>query len=113
MTMARQRNHGETLAELEAQGGERLPKKKQLALPHVVEEFLSLAFERPETYESMLPTKQREIDRERVGFYKAQEKLREFIALGGVDAIADLADVRDDRQIRPTLIENFRAWPKS
>lgn len=111
--MARVRKHGETLEELLAQGGQRRSRKTRLALPHLVEEFLSLSFERPEGYESMLPTKQREIDRERVGFYKAQEKLREFIALAGVDAVSDLADVRDDRQIRPTLIENFRAWPQS
>lgn len=111
--MARLRNHGETIKELEAQGGRRLPNKQRLALPHVVEEFLSLAIERPENYDEMLPTKQREIDRERIGFYKSQEKLRELIALAGVNAVIDLADVRDDRQIRPTLIENFRAWPQS
>lgn len=99
--MARQRAHGETIRELEAAGGQRLPKKKQLALPHIVEEFLALCTERPENYSRMLPAKQAELDRERIGFYKAQEKLREFVALGGTDAIADLADVRDDRQIRP------------
>lgn len=99
--MARQRNHGETLKHLEAAGGERLPKKKQLALPHVVEEFLSLCVEQPENYDRMSAQKQAELDRERLGYYKSQEKLREFIALGGTDGIADLADVRDDRQIRP------------
>lgn len=108
--MSRQRNHGETLEELKAQGGERLPKAKRLALPHIVEEFLSLTLSRPEDYDKMPEYKQREIDRETTGFYKAQEKLREFIALGGTDAIADLADVRDDRQNRPTLIGNLRAW---
>lgn len=108
--MGRERKVGETLEELKAQGGERLPKKKQLALPHVVEEFLSLTLSRPEGYDGMAEHKQREIDRETVGFYKAQEKLREFIALGGTDAIADLADVRDDRQIRPTLIGTLRTW---
>lgn len=110
--MARERNHGETLSELEAQGGARLPKKKQLALPHVVEEFLSLTLSRPEGYEMMSGAKQAEIDRETVGFCKAQEKLREFIALGGNDAISDLADVRDDRQIRPVLIGTLRTWVK-
>lgn len=108
--MARVRNHGETLEELKAQGGERLPKKNRLALPHVVEEFLSLALHEPEGFDQMTGAKQAEIKREIVGFCKAQEKLREFIALGGIDAIADLADVRDDRQIRPTLIGNLRAW---
>lgn len=101
--MARVRKNGETLEELLAQGGERRSKKKQLALPHVVEEFLSLCAERPENYDRMPKAKQAELDRERLGYYKAQEKLREFIALGGVDAIADLADVRDDRQLRPHL----------
>lgn len=99
--MARERNHGETLKALEAAGGQRLSKKKQMALPHVVEEFLTLCTERPENYLRMAAAKQAELDKERLGFYRAQEKLREFIALGGVDGIADLADVRDDRQIRP------------
>lgn len=108
--MARERKHGSTLEELEAQGGERLPKKKQMALPHVVEEFLSLTLSRPEKYDRMSAAKRAEIDREIVGFCKAQEKLREFIALGGTDAIQDLADVRDDRQIRPTLIGGLRTW---
>lgn len=108
--MARERNHGETLSELEAQGGERLPKAKRLALPHVVEEFLSLTLSHPEGYELMSGAKQAEIDRERLGFYKAQEKLREFVALAGINEIADLADVRDDRQIRPVLIGTLRTW---
>lgn len=108
--MARGRKHGETLEELKAQGGDRLPKAKRLALPHVVEEFLSLTLSRPESYEAMSERKQAEIDREMLGFNKAQEKLREFIALAGTDAIADLADVRDDRQIRPTLIGTLRTW---
>jgi hypothetical protein len=99
--MSRQRVHGETLKALEAAGGQRLPKKRQLALPHVVEEFLSLCTERPENYSRMSAAKQECLDKERLGFYRAQEKLREFIALGGTNAIADLADVRDDRQIRP------------
>lgn len=40
----------------------------------------------------------------------AGEKLREFIALCGVDAIADLADVRDDRQPRPQDVGGLRVW---
>lgn len=108
--MARVRNNGETLKELIAQGGERRAKNKRLALPHIVEEFLSLTLSRPEGYEKMAEYKRREIDREMLGFNKAQEKLREFIALGGTDAIQDLADVRDDRQIRPTLIGKLRTW---
>lgn len=99
--MARVREHGETLKALEANGGQRLEKKKQMALPPVVEEFLSLCVERPENYSRMAKAKQAELDKERLGFYRAQEKLREFIALGGSEGFADLADVRDDRQIRP------------
>jgi len=106
----RERKHGETLEELKDQGGARLPKAKRLALPHIVEEFLSLTMSPPESYVTMSQRKQAEIDREMLGFAKAQEKLREFIALGGTDAIADLADVRDDRQPRPQLIGNLRVW---
>jgi hypothetical protein len=108
--MSRERQHGTTLEELEAVGGARLPKKKQLALPHVVEEFLSLCVERTEGYSRMSAARQAEMDKERLGFYKAQEKLREFIALGGGDAFADLADVRDDRQIRPFVMGRSRMW---
>jgi hypothetical protein len=108
--MARERKHGETLSELEAQGGQRLPRAKRLALPHCVEEFLSLTMSEPENYVTMSQKKQGEIDREMLGFYKAQEKLREFIALGGTDAIADLADVRDDQQLRPGLLGTMRVW---
>lgn len=99
--MARVRDHRGTLKGLEVNGGQRLDKSKQLALPPVVEEFLSLCVERPENYSRMSKAKQAEVDKERLGFYRAQEKLREFIALGGSDAFIDLADVRDDRQIRP------------
>jgi hypothetical protein len=108
--MARERNHGETLKELRASGARRLPQKKRMALPHVVEEFLSLTLSRPENYESLSARKRHEIDGEMVGFCKAQEKLREFIAVAGTDAISDLADVRDSRQIRPKMIGEFRAW---
>lgn len=108
--MAREKKFGTTIEELEAQGGSRLPKKKRLTLPHVTEEFLSLTLSKPEKYETMSGAKQEAIDREILGFCKAQEKLREFIALGGTDAISDLADVRDDRQLRPTMIGNLRTW---
>ena len=109
--MARQRKAGETLEELTKDGGAvRLPKKKQLALPHIVEEFLSLTISEPDSYPTMSEQKQAEIDREMIGFAKGQEKLREFIALCGVDAIADLADVRDDRQPRPQDVGGLRVW---
>jgi hypothetical protein len=109
--MARERKAGETLEQLIKDGGAvRLSKKKQLALPHIVEEFLSLTISEPDSYSSMSEHKQAEIDREMIGFAKAQEKLREFIALCGVEAIADLADVRDDRQPRPQDVGGLRVW---
>lgn len=109
--MARQRKAGETLELLTKDGGAvRLPKKKQLALPHIVEEFLSMTISEPDSYSSMSEQKKAEIDREMIGFAKAQEKLREFIALCGVEAIADLADVRDDRQPRPQDVGGLRVW---
>lgn len=109
--MARTRDHGATLKALVDDGGAvRLPKAKQLALPHIVEEFLSLSISRPDSYPAMSKQKQAEIDRELVGFAKAQEKLREFIALCGVEAIADLADVRDDRQPRSEHVGGLRVW---
>ena len=109
--VTRERKNGETLEQLTKDGGAvRLPKKKQLALPHIVEEFLSLTISEPENYADLTEQKRAEIDREMVGFAKAQEKLREFIALCGVDAIADLADVRDDRQPRPQDVGGLRVW---
>lgn len=109
--MARERKKGETLELLTKDGGAvRLPKKKQLALPHIVEEFLSMTISEPDSYAELSEQKQAEIDREMIGFAKAQEKLREFIALCGVEAIADLADVRDDRQPRPQDVGGMRVW---
>lgn len=109
--MARERKKGETLELLTKDGGAvRLPKKKQLALPHIVEEFLSMTISEPDSYAELPEQKQAEIDREMIGFAKAQEKLREFIALCGVEAIADLADVRDDRQPRPQDVGGMRVW---
>lgn len=109
--MTRERKNGETLEELTKDGGAvRLPKKKQLALPHIVEEFLSLTISEPDSYPTLSEQKKAEIDREMIGFAKGQEKLREFIALCGVDAIADLADVRDDRQPRPQDVGGLRVW---
>lgn len=85
--MARERKKGETLELLTKDGGAvRLPKKKQLALPHIVEEFLSMTISEPDSYSGLTEQKQAEIDREMIGFAKAQEKLREFIALCGVEA---------------------------
>lgn len=108
--MAREKDFGSTLEELEEAGATRALKKDRLVLPQVVHEFLSLCIERPPEYPKWSAAKQAEIDRERLGFYKAQEKLREFIALAGINEIADLADVRDDRQIRPQLMGTMRIW---
>jgi hypothetical protein len=109
--MSRERKHGETLEELKATGARRLPAPKRLTLPHLCEEFLSLVMSVPaEDFATMAPDKQARIDGERLGFAKAQEKLREFIALAGVAEISDLADIRDDRQLRPTLAGTMRLW---
>lgn len=109
--MARERKVGETLEQLTKSGGAvRLPRSKRLALPHCVEEFLSLTISPPDDFALMSERKQAEIEREMMGFAKAQEKLREFIALAGTDAIADLADVRDDRQPRPQDVGGLRVW---
>lgn len=99
-----------TLEELERAGQRRAAKRDRIPMPTLVEEFLKLAIERPPDYATMSRQKQAELDRERVGFYKAQEKLREFIAVVGAEGYADLADVRDERQIRPHLMGTMRVW---
>lgn len=99
-----------TLEELIACGAARAAKDDRLPLPTVVEEFLKLGIERQPEYDGLTKQKQAEIDRERLGFYKAQEKLREFIALVGKEAVANLADVRTEQQIRPVLMGQMRLW---
>ena len=44
------------------------------------------------------------------GFYKAQERLRELIAIYGTDAITKLADVRNEKQQRPVNMVGMRTW---
>lgn len=105
-----ERKHGTTLEECIAAGGARLPKSKRRGLPVLVEHFLQVTLARPEEIKEKAQYKQREVEAEIRGFYKAQEKLREYIAMGGTDAIADLAEVRDDRQQRPVMVGNMRAW---
>lgn len=110
--MTREKEHGTTLEECEAAGGERLPKSKRFGLKVCVEEFLSRVF----SYDFDNPPrklsqyKEREILAEIRGYAKAQEHLREIIALGGTDAIANLAEVRDERQMRPRMIGDMRTW---
>ena len=99
-----------TLESLEATGVGRANKEDRLPLPIVVEEFLKIGIERQPEYNNLTKQKQAEIDRERLGFYKAQEKLREFIALVGKEAVANLADVRTEQQIRPVNMGTMRVW---
>lgn len=105
-----ERKHGTTLEEVEAAGGTRNPKSKRWGLNKLVDHFLGVALEMPEGIENKAQYKQREAEAEMRGFYKAQEHLREIIAMGGTDAIAALADVRNEKQQRPVMIGNFRTW---
>jgi hypothetical protein len=99
-----------TLEECIAAGGARNPKSKQVGLATLVEHFLGTYMNRPEGIEKKSQRSQGECDAEMRGFYKAQEKLREYIAMGGTEAIAELADVRDEHQMRPKMLGNLRVW---
>lgn len=98
------------LEELEDLGVERNIKSKRHGLNTLVEDFLETCLVRPEKYDKMSQTKQRECDTEMRGFYKAQERLRELIACCGTDAIAKLADVRVEKQMRPVNLAGMRTW---
>lgn len=108
--MAKEREHGTTLEECEAAGGSRVPKSKRISLPKCVTHFLEEVIQRPEGLEKKAQYKQRECEAEMRGYNKAQERLREIIAMGGTDAIAELAEVRAEGQQRPVMIGNMRTW---
>lgn len=109
--MSREKEHGTTLEEIEAAGGKRLPKSKRFGLKKSVEMFLEEVFSFDfEKAKKMSQVKEREIQAEIRGYAKAQEHLREIIAMGGTDAIAELAEVRTEGQMRPKIIGNMRAW---
>lgn len=100
-----------TLEQCLKTGGERLPKSKRVGLKTLVEDYLATVFTFDfEDTKKMSQSKEREILAEIRGYAKAQERLREVIAMGGTDAIAELAEIRDERQMRPKVIGNFRAW---
>lgn len=99
-----------TLEECLAAGGARLPEAEQVDLEGCVKHFLEVKLERPEGIEKKSQKKQAELEKEMRGFYRAQEKLREILAMGGVDAIAHLADVRIEGQQRPRIAGGTRAW---
>lgn len=101
-------HRADLLKELEELGVERAPKSKREPLPKLVEGFLSMRLSAPEGKKSK--TREREFDMERLGFCKAMEKLRELIAVHGTDAIAELADVREESQLRPYNLGGFRNW---
>lgn len=96
------------LEELEELGLERVVKSKRQSLPKLVEAFLTMAPRFPEG--KISKTRERELDMERLGFCKALEKLRELIAVYGTDAIAELADVRHEDQLRPHNLAGMRNW---
>lgn len=107
--MAREGEPRDTLLEeLEELGVSRAPKSKRQSLPKLVELYLSMKLSDPEGKKSK--TRERELDMERLGFCKALEKLRELIAVHGTDAIAELADVRHESQLRPHNLGSFRNW---
>lgn len=108
--MSKERKHGTTLEECIAAGGKRNPKSKRAGLSRLVEAFLETVMVRPEGIEKKAQYKQREMEAEMRGWYKAQEHMRELIAMAGTDAIAELAEVRDKRQQRPVMIGNMRTW---
>jgi hypothetical protein len=103
--------HGTTLEECIAAGGARLPKSRQRGLKVCVEDYLRRVF----TYDfdngkKMPQYRERELIAEIRGYAKAQEHLREIIAMGGTEAIAELAEIRDERQMRPKMFGNMRTW---
>lgn len=99
-----------TLEQCIAAGGARNAKSKRVGLKTAVEWFLEVTMTPPDGIEKKAQYKQREMEAEMRGFYKAQEHLREIIAMAGTDAIAELADIRDERQQRPVMIGTFRTW---
>lgn len=96
------------LEELEELGLERAGKSKQQGLAKLVDTFLTMEPKYPEG--KMSQRRERELDMERLGFCKALEKLRELIAIYGTDAIAELADIRAEGQIRPHDLAGMRNW---
>ena len=107
---SREAEHGTTLEECEAAGGKRLPKRKRRGLRVLVEHFLEGVMVPPEGLEKKSQRKQDLCWAEIRGYNKAQEHLREVIAMGGHDNLADLAEVRDEGQMRPTMIGKLRTW---
>lgn len=101
-----------TLDELRELGIERAPKSKRIAAPAIIEQFLSMVFDYDfaNAPRKLSQAKEREIEAEIRSFCKAQEKLRELLAIHGTDAIASLADIRDERQRRPQNMAGRRTW---
>lgn len=108
--MSEERKHGTTLEECEAAGGARVAKSKRISLEKCVKHFLEEAILPPEGWEKKSQAKQNVITQEIISYNKAQERLREIIAMGGTDAIAELAETRSPKQRRPVMIGKFRTW---
>lgn len=109
---AQQEQEMTTLDELVELGLHREPKSKQKGLKALVEHHLSLVFDYDfdNAPRKMSQSREREIEAEIRGFCKAQEKLREVIAIYGTDAILGLSDVREDGQRRPRNLAGGRNW---
>lgn len=107
----RERSFETLLEELEDLGLERAPRSKRLGLAKLVTAFLEMAPVRPENGKRKISQRrERELDLECMAFCKAQEKLRELIAIYGTDSIAELADIRVEGQMRPHNLAGSRNW---
>ena len=92
------------------EGGGGGPIAEDLGLERAPRGFLETALERSEGIEKKSQRKQELVETEMRGFYKAQERLRELIAIYGTDAITKLADVRNEKQQRPVNMVGMRTW---
>lgn len=95
---------------------ERVAKSKRVGVKACVEEFLGFVFSFDfenynETHKKNLGVqREREIQAEIRGFNKAQEALRDLIAINGTDAVEYLSEVRADGQMQPELVGDRRFW---
>lgn len=95
---------------------ERAPTSKRAGVKKIVEEFLGLVFSFDfdnynETHKKNLGVqREREIQAEIRGFNKAQEALRDLIAIVATDPNLDLAEIRADGQMQPELVGERRFW---
>lgn len=95
---------------------ERVVKSKQVGVKACVQEFLGLVFSfdyddyNKRKRKPMGVQREREIEAEIRGFNKAQEVLRDLIAVNGTDSILHLSELRVEGQREPQLIGDKRYW---